>query len=405
MRTATLACALLAAGVSAEVYFEDNFTTDPFEGGRWVVSDWKDAQSTGKWGWRAGEYSVDAEKEKGLFTTDDMKFYAASAKLDKSFSNKDKDLVVQFTVKHEKKEYAFCGGGYIKLLPEGLDQKAFGGDSPYSIMFGPDLCGYDVSRIHAIFNHEGENLLRSPDVKLEYAEKNEFTHLYTLVVHPDDTYEILLDLESKVKGNLDEDWGWPSKIIPDPEDKKPEDWVDAKKIDDPEDVKPEGYDDIPTQIPDPDAEKPEDWDEEDDGEWEAPMIDNPEYKGPWSPKRIDNPAYKGEWVQKNIPNKDYVGGYYKYDNLAYVGFELWVVNNGSIFDNILVTDDLEYAKKVAEENFRAIKDGEKDVKTAYKAEQDRIKKEAEEEAKASEKAAAGEDGDEDDLDEEEKDEL
>jgi calreticulin len=272
-------------------------------------------------------------------------------------------------------------------------------------MFGPDLCGYDVSRIHAIFNHEGENLLRSPDVKLEYAEKNEFTHLYTLVVHPDDTYEILLDLESKVKGNLDEDWGWPSKIIPDPEDKKPEDWVDTKKIDDPEDVKPEGYDDIPTQIPDPDAGKPEDWDEEDDGEWEAPMIDNPEYKGPWSPKRIDNPAYKGEWVQKTIPNKDYVGGYYKYDNLAYVGFELWVVNNGSIFDNILVTDDLEYAKKVAEENFRAIKDGEKDVKTSYKAEQDRIKKEAEEEAKASEKAAAGEDGDEDDLDDEEKDEL
>ncbi len=85
MRTATLACALLAAGVSAEVYFEDNFTTDPFEGGRWVVSDWKDSQSTGKWGWRAGEWSVDAEKEKGLYTADDMKFYAASAKLDKSF--------------------------------------------------------------------------------------------------------------------------------------------------------------------------------------------------------------------------------------------------------------------------------------------------------------------------------
>jgi len=24
-----------------------------------------------------------------------------------------------------------------------------------------------------------------------------------------------------------------------------------------------------------------------------------------------------------------------------LGFELWVVNNGTIFDNILVTDDLE----------------------------------------------------------------
>ena len=32
-------------------------------------------------------------------------------------------------------------GAYIKLLPGGLDQKSFGGDSDYSIMFGPDICG------------------------------------------------------------------------------------------------------------------------------------------------------------------------------------------------------------------------------------------------------------------------
>ena len=84
MRTSALACAVLAAGVSAEVYFEDNFETDPFESNRWVVSDWRDGDS-GKWGWQSGEWSVDAEKEKGLFTTDDMKFYAISSKLDKSF--------------------------------------------------------------------------------------------------------------------------------------------------------------------------------------------------------------------------------------------------------------------------------------------------------------------------------
>jgi calreticulin len=28
----------------------------------------------------------------------------------------------------------------------------------------------------------------------------------------------------------------------------------------------------------------EDWDDEDDGEWEAPTIPNPEYKGEWKPK-------------------------------------------------------------------------------------------------------------------------
>lgn len=31
-------------------------------------------------------------------------------------------------------------------------------------------------------------------------------------------------------------------------------------------------------IPDPDAKKPDDWDEDMDGEWEPPMITNPEYK-------------------------------------------------------------------------------------------------------------------------------
>lgn len=96
-----------------------------------------------------------------------MKNHAVSAKLPKEFSNSGKDLVIQFTgtpvrvsnvganvlhtAKNERKEYSFCGGGYIKLLPAGLDQAKFGGDSPYSIMFGPDLCGYDVSRIHVIF--------------------------------------------------------------------------------------------------------------------------------------------------------------------------------------------------------------------------------------------------------------
>lgn len=30
--------------------------------------------------------------------------------------------------------------------------------------------------------------------------------------------------------------------------------------------------------------QPEDWNDEEDGEWTAPTIPNPEYKGPWTPK-------------------------------------------------------------------------------------------------------------------------
>merc|ERR1712205_60647 len=91
----------------------------------------------------------------------------------------------------------------------------------------------------------------------------------------------------------------------------------------------------------------------DDGEWEPPLIDNPDFKGEWHAKKIENPAYKGEWNPKQIPNKDYVKG----EQLAafdakYIGFELWIVNNGTIFDNILVTDDIEYAKKQGEKLWR-----------------------------------------------------
>merc|ERR1711861_74129 len=185
----------------------------------------------------------------------------------------------------------------------------------------------------------------------------------------------------KAKGNLVDDWDFPKPTIDDPEDKKPE-----------------GYDDIPAQIPDPDATKPEDWDDEDDGEWEPPLIDNPDFKGEWSAKKIDNPAYKGEWKPAQIKNKDYEEGVQlaAYDS-AYVGYELWIVNNGTIFDNILVTDDLEYAKAQGEKLWRPTSKGEKEVKEEW----DKVNK------PADDLPSDDEDVDEDEAEDEEpeKDEL
>merc|ERR1712054_747926 len=146
------------------------------------------------------------------------------------------------------------------------------------------------------------NLLKTDKINLEYSDKNEFTHMYTMVIDPDGTYEVLFDMESKAKGKIVEDWGFPKPMIDDPADSKPSDWVDDKEIDDPEAKKPDGYDDIPAQIPDPDATKPEDWDDEDDGDWEPPLIDNPEFKGEWVAPKIPNPDYKGEWSPKQIDN-------------------------------------------------------------------------------------------------------
>jgi len=386
----------LAALSSAKVYFSEDFG-DGWES-RWVKSTNKESEGTqGEWAVSAGKYSGVPEN-KGLQTTQDARFYQISAALPEEFSNKDKDLVVQYTVKHEQK--IDCGGGYLKLLPaKDVDQVNFHGDTPYNIMFGPDICGSSTKKVHLIFNYKGQNHLLKKDVK---CETDEFTHIYTLILHPDNTYEVKIDNKEVAKGSLKEDWDMlPPKEIKDPEAKKPEDWVDDKMIPDPEDKKPEGWDDIPKEIPDPDAQKPDDWDDELDGEWEPPVIDNPEYKGEWKPKMIDNPEYKGEWIHPLIPNPDFQDddSLYLFESNKYVGFEIWQVKSGTIFGNILVTDSSSEAETAAEK-IKTFQEAEKEA--FEKAEEERKAKE-EEERKEREAQEAKEAEENADLEEEEED--
>ena len=288
------------------------------------------------------------------------------------FSNEGKSLVVQFTVKHEQK--IDCGGGYIKLYPKDVDQKGLHGDSPYHIMFGPDICGYSTKKVHVIFNYKGQNLLTKKEIK---CKDDELTHLYTLVVNPDNTYVVKIDNEKVESGKLEEDWAFlPPKRIPDPDAKKPEDWEDNEKIDDPEDKKPEDWD-KPEFISDPDAKKPDDWDEEMDGQWAPPKINNPEYKGEWKPKQIDNPNYKGPWIHPEIDNPEYKEDafLYRYTDIGAIGFDLWQVKSGTIFDNILLTDSEAYAEEFGAATWGKTQEPEAKAKEAIDAEE-KLKEEA-----------------------------
>jgi len=265
-------------------------------------------------------------------------------------------LVVQYQVKFPQK--IDCGGGYIKLLPSTVDQAHFSGDSKYHIMFGPDICG-TTRRTHVILTYEEKNHLIKKTIN---CETDQLSHVYTLIIHPDQTYEVRIDGEKKESGSLLEDWDFLApKTIKDPAQSKPTDWVDAAEIDDPSDVKPADYDSQPRQIPDPDATKPEDWDDEADGEYEAPLIDNPSYSGEWKAKRIPNPAYKGAWVHPEIANPDFKedNEIYKFNDIGAVGFELWQVKAGTIFDNIIVTDDISEAESFLAETWGANHEAEK----------------------------------------------
>ncbi len=137
-RISALTCFAAAALVSGEVFFEESFDGD-WES-RWVQGKMP-GKEMGKWVATSGKWFVDEAANRGLAPSEDMRFYSISAKMPKAASSKKKELVVQFSAKIENHQYAFCGGGYMKLMPKGLKQETFNGDDTYNIMFGPDLCG------------------------------------------------------------------------------------------------------------------------------------------------------------------------------------------------------------------------------------------------------------------------
>lgn len=222
-------------------------------------------------------------------------------------------------------------------------------------MFGPDKCGGEPN-IHFIFNHVDPKTGKIEEKHLNprpYSRKDDtLTHLYTLIVEPDNTFRILVDREEISQGSLLENFNPPvnpPKEINDPEDQKPSDWVDLILIPDPEAKKPEDWVEV-AMIPDPNAVKPEDWDDEADGDWERPMIRNPEYKGEWTPPKIPNPEYKGEWKPRQIPNPNYYEDKtpYIFQKIVAVGLELLTVDGLMSFDNILVTSDIKESEAWAD---------------------------------------------------------
>merc|ERR1711957_934982 len=320
---------------SGKVFFSETFG-DGWEK-RWTVSTWKDSEGTqGTFAPSAGKWFKDEAENKGIQTVEDSKFFGISSAFD-SFSNAGKDLIIQYQAKYEKD--VECGGGYLKIGPKVDDLSTFGDPTVYNIMFGPDKCGY-TKRTHLVFNYKGKHVLKKSD--LAYKQEGEGTsHLYRMVLKPDNSVRVEIDEEKIYEGSMTDDWELlKPKEISDPEDKKPGDWSDDSMIDDPEDKKPDDWVQE-KRIVDGEAKKPDDWDDEEDGEWEAPMKDNADYKGDWYGKRISNPAYKGVWEAKKIANPEYEDddSVYKYDAFGFIGFDLWQVKSGTIFDNIIITDD------------------------------------------------------------------
>lgn len=408
MKLVIVLLTVIAAIVMAQETVKTVYSTPKVSGAVELLEAFDDSQWASRWQYATnekynGKFSVSEPSElnglpgdKMLVMPEAFRHYGMGYKMPREIDNTGKTLVVQYEVRLTKG--LDCGGAYLKLLsasPE-LDLSNLDNDTPYSIMFGPDKCGHD-SKVHFIFRHKNpltgvieEKHMNSPPA----IKTDKISHLYTLIVREDNTFEILIDNERAVAGSLLEDFTPavnPPKEIDDPTDSKPSDWVDVAEIPDPEATKPEDWDetapieivdptatkpddwqdDAPAFIPDPDAVQPDDWDEEEDGEWEAPAIPNPVCKehgcGEWKPPMIRNPAFKGKWYAPMIPNPAYKGPWKarQIPNPAYfedkhpshftpigaVAFELWTITDGVMFNNILITHDEEAARAFGEATF------------------------------------------------------
>lgn len=115
--------------------------------------------------------------------------------------------------------------------------------------------------------------------------------------------------------------------------------------------------------------------------------------------QIDNPAYKGAWIHPEIDNPEYKpdSEIYRYPDVCGIGFDLWQVKSGTIFDNVLITDDVK-AAEAERDRIKEVVEKEKKMKE----QQDEEEKKKEEENKKEEK---DEEEDDDEKEKEDHDEL
>ncbi|KAK2949596.1 putative Calnexin like protein [Blattamonas nauphoetae] len=374
--------------LSATVYFTEEFNKGWRE--NWVESQTHQRDKTnGRVVSSPGQWYGDWVVQSGLKTTDDKKFYLYTRDIGQTISNRGKPLIISYTIKHEDSKEA--AGAYIKLLPETINQEEYKSEDPFELMFGLDITSRLSALLKLTMTYMGEQYeLR----KFVTVPLDRYTHMYTLIIRPNNTMEVLLDGKRLIYGlirDLFEILG--PRMIADETVKKPADWIDDPEIPDPNGPqKPADWDDRPF-IVDPDAKKPDNWDEiaedmrlKDEQEkhmskkeksiweqlyeaydyrlgftekdrldpyaWVPPEIPNPAFKGKWTQRMIPNPDYKGPWSPPLIPNPKWRQANYLYlHNIRYVAIDVYQEKAGTIYDNIFIGDDMKEWELFANQTF------------------------------------------------------
>ncbi|KAK2950409.1 putative Calnexin like protein [Blattamonas nauphoetae] len=342
---------LLASLLQCEIFFKEDFSGDWQQ--RWIQSDVKQGNDRGEFAIEPPKKTPNKETNKGLKTKKDGAFYQISADIGKTLNFVNKTFIFSYTIKNEQE--LRCGGTYIKLLSEKAKQAEFGSDSPFKLMFGPDICGSEKDRMQFILRkHKKEYHSGTPPK----CKNDHRTHLYTLIMRPDVTYEIHIDGKTEIKSKLYQDFPgiYPRPTIADPTVEKPADWSEQKMIPDPNVTKPADWDQ-PMTIPDTNAVKPKDWDEATNGPWIQPRKPNPKYKATWHPPLVENPNYQGKWKAPQVPNPAYEE---KKNSLGlkgirYVGIDVMQKESGTIFNNFFIGDNMTEYKEFVKQRWDPVR--------------------------------------------------
>uniref|UniRef100_A0A8C0EZU6 Uncharacterized protein n=1 Tax=Bubo bubo TaxID=30461 RepID=A0A8C0EZU6_BUBBB len=103
------------------------------------------------------------------------------------------------------------------------------------LLSGQIIFGSETKHVHVILNYKNK-----PHPIKKVIRFDGYTPLYTLIIRPDQTYEVKVDNKMVASGNLEDDLEFlPLRKINDLTVRKPTDWDDRMQIDDPNDIKPE----------------------------------------------------------------------------------------------------------------------------------------------------------------------
>lgn len=351
--------------------FYDNFT-DPFVLKRWIPS--RNISYDGKWTNDLSYPLQGRRHEKGLVINDKAKSHIISQILPAPIYHMNEPIVIQYEVRAQLTYH--CFKSLLRVHTKTFDPFHQTNKTHGTIEFGPQ---HTNKKTRAILNFyttdkDGKEVAHKleKEIRVPY---DEIPHLYTLIIRPDNTFEYMIDAMSFMNGTFTHSFKIPvvePRLIDDPTDSKPADWVDNEFYPDPNARKPDDWDENepemipnprylnppfgweenePEKIPDPKDKAPDDWNEFMFGEYKPkmirnpkcrvgcgkykpPMIKNKKYKGKWSPPMLRDPKYKGPWAPRKITNPKFTHEYnYSLPGITGFSFNIW-----SAYHDVLVTN-------------------------------------------------------------------